>query len=224
MEKLVSFFTNQWVVGIGTTVISAVFVSYGTKWFTRKKQDKRYILANKEVMEALRPMYLSLMMPSKITIDAVISSVAREFNFSSKELNSVENIKQDIFREIVSNNFLSVDLKKDFISEYESVVQADLESRFEIEEEMYSLRADRTTSAYKNNLLKIYVIIFGSALMAIYLLMLYSIIYDKKYILVSPGTSLFNKYYLLFLVLYSMVMLFFVYYRYKIKKNRKKDK
>lgn len=226
MNSVQNILSNQWIIGIGTTVISAVIISLATKWITRKNQNKRYMLANREIMDSLRPLYLMVEIPSSITIAAVISSIAREFSFDIRALNSPENVREDIFREIISNNFLNSDIKKSFIEQYEGAIIESSQKSLELAEEMYTLRDSSIKTEYRRNLVIIYSLLGILLLVSMGIGSIISLInpdFGKKFF----SVSLSDYEIILFLImgLSSLIVLFFafLYKKWKLKtyKNNK---
>ena len=107
---------NPWVVGIGTTVISS-----GIIWmFSNFWINKKYLSANKEIISCLRPYYSGDLnsIPDDKIIECIISSVSREQGCKVEQLNSVTQVKEDIIRDVVSNFYIPIKIKEEFIEKY----------------------------------------------------------------------------------------------------------
>lgn len=106
---------NQWVIGIGTSIISGFLVFFFTRKFFTDKQNKEYDqktrTANNEILYAVRPLIVEKTKPSIKVLNSVLHSTARKYNVKLSDIYSTRTLCDDLTNEIMSNSFLSSEQK-----------------------------------------------------------------------------------------------------------------
>lgn len=106
---------NQWVIGIGTSIISGFLVFFFTRKFFTDKQNKEYDqkirTANNEILYAIRPLIVEKTKPSLQVLNSVLYSTARKYNVELSDIYNSHSLCDDLTNEIMSNSFLSSEQK-----------------------------------------------------------------------------------------------------------------
>jgi hypothetical protein len=104
------FFSNGWIVGIGTGAISGLIGTLLSKWILSRRDNGEYSMritnANKEAVASLRPIVSDGTIPQKGTIDAVISSTARKHGVAVEDMYSRRNVLEDLTKEVIDSSFI----------------------------------------------------------------------------------------------------------------------
>lgn len=129
MNGFMSILNNQWVIGIGVTLISTLIIWIISTYISRRIVKKTNLEANNSVLDKLRPIYQDFIIPEVWFIEEVIDSVAREKGLEKSELNSVTNFLTDILVEISSNYYIPLNIKKEYIAAFELVLSDRKESQ-----------------------------------------------------------------------------------------------
>ncbi|NLM38331.1 MAG: hypothetical protein GX202_09440 [Firmicutes bacterium] len=120
-----SFMQNPWVVGIGGGIVCGIIVTLITRYIFSKRERKEYRQriekANNEILYSIRTVITEKMFPSVDVINSLLTSTARKYNVYKDDLYTIENICDDLIKEIMGNTFLSSEQKAEF---------CDLVSRF----------------------------------------------------------------------------------------------
>ena len=135
-----SFFTNPWVIGVGGGILSGFIVTFASRYFFSKKDDREYYnkvnQANKEVIYAIRPTISESNLPSINIIKSLISSNANKFNLNSSDLYSVEEIINYLIKEVMDSSFISSETKLNYCDNLnELIIETDKEDKIEFETE-----------------------------------------------------------------------------------------
>src|SRR6478752_1387093 len=87
------WWSNPWIVGIGTAIISGVVVNLISRalWSRRDNSELRQKIdsANNEIIYALRPSVAEGAMPSKEILMALINATARKYSLKTQNLMTV---------------------------------------------------------------------------------------------------------------------------------------
>lgn len=113
-----SWLDNQWVIGLGTGLVTTLITLGIGKFFASKKENREFLrrveIANNEILHALRPLIAEQKEPTKAMIRSLVNSTARNFLLEPKDLLSVGEIIDALVREIMVNSFLSSHQKIEF--------------------------------------------------------------------------------------------------------------
>lgn len=127
MEKLLS---NSWVISI----VSGIIVFIITNLFINIKNGRKYKKliydANTMILNHLRGYVVDNGLPKTEVIEAVKSSIAREYAVKCEELLNVKSICEELVKDIIGNNYISNENKKRYIE----MLQNHLEQNSNIEQ------------------------------------------------------------------------------------------
>ena len=106
---------NQWVIGIGTSIISGFLVFFFTRKFFTEKQKREYNqkirTANNEILYAIRPLIVEKTKPNLQILNSVFYSTARKYGVDLSDIYDTATLCYDLTNEIMSNSFLSSEQK-----------------------------------------------------------------------------------------------------------------
>lgn len=109
---------DPWIIGVGGGILSGILVTFVSRKFFFKKDEKEYIqktaFANREVIHAIRPGIAESIMPDANIVEALIQSTARKHGISASDMHSKEEIAQELTKEIMDSSFISSEQKKDY--------------------------------------------------------------------------------------------------------------
>lgn len=110
-----NFLNNQWLIGIGTSIISGIIVFFITKKFFSTKENKEYSqkvkTANNEILYAIRPLVVQKKIPQIDIINSLILSISNKYNVVVGDLYKITSLINDLINEVMSNAFLSSEQK-----------------------------------------------------------------------------------------------------------------
>ena len=115
---LMLLLSNPWVVGIGASIFSGLIVTLITRYIFSKRDNKEYIQkvlsSNREVLYAVRPSISEDCLPSNEIIVSLISSAARKYGVEEKNMYSVEQIADDLIKEVMDSSFINAKTKDNY--------------------------------------------------------------------------------------------------------------
>ncbi|MCP3962552.1 MAG: hypothetical protein GY719_32330 [bacterium] len=113
-----NFLTYPWVIGVGGSLISALVVGLLSRAIIGRRANREYAqlvsMANRDLMNALRPMVAEKQLPSPPVLDSLVAASAERHEVKKEDMLSPERIASTLIRDIMSNNFLSADQKREF--------------------------------------------------------------------------------------------------------------
>ncbi len=127
MEK---FLSNSWVVSIVSGIIVFILTNLFINIKNRRKYKKLIYDADIMILNHLRGYVVDNGLPKTEVIEAVKSSIAREYAVKCEELLSVKSICEDLVKDIIGNTYISNDNKKKYIE----MLQSYLEQNVNIEQ------------------------------------------------------------------------------------------
>lgn len=111
---------NEWVVGIGTGILSGLLVTWLLSLFLSKKKDREYqqriASANRDVTFSIRSGIPEGNLPNRIVISALIRATARRYDVEPSELYQPKEISEELIKEVMDTNFLSSAKKVEYCS------------------------------------------------------------------------------------------------------------
>ena len=117
------FLSNSWVVSI----ISGILVFFVTNFFvivkSKRESRKQIYDANTMVLNHIRGYVVDNGLPSQKAIEAVKSSVAREYNIKFTDLLSTKELCEELVKDIIGNIYISNDNKKTYINMLEKYLE-----------------------------------------------------------------------------------------------------
>jgi hypothetical protein len=112
--------TNDWLVGIGSSVLAGV-VLYLVSWFLLTKRRRHEFLqlvrlANREVMSAIRPGIAEGHIPGGNVLQAMANATARKYGLRRPDLFTTAELADELVKEVMDSSFLSSAQKADYCS------------------------------------------------------------------------------------------------------------
>lgn len=124
---LIYMWSNPWVVGIGGGIISGIAVFFVTNFVFSKISKKDYFRkinkANQEVIELIIMSVSEGKIPTIITIQSILSSLARKYSIKPKDMNDIKDTLEDIVKEVFSTNFIPIDKKIEISNSIDEMIQ-----------------------------------------------------------------------------------------------------
>lgn len=106
---------SAWFVSIA----SGLLVYFITKWLVETKQNKEYMqkirLANSDLMHILRPVVVQKSIPTKDIMESLILSVVRKYQVNIRDVATINELADQIIKELMENQFLEVKQKEDLV-------------------------------------------------------------------------------------------------------------
>ena len=127
MEK---FLSNSWVVSIASGIIVFILTNLFINIKNKRKYKKQIYDANIMILNHLRRYVVDNGLPKTEVIEAVKSSIAREYAVKCEELLNVKSICEELVKDIIGNNYISNENKKKYIE----MLQKHLEKKLDIEQ------------------------------------------------------------------------------------------
>lgn len=109
------FLSNSWVVSIISGIIVFVLTNIFIDIKNRSKYKKQIYDANIMILNHLRGYVVDNGLPKVEIIEAVKSSIAREYIVKSDDLLCVKSICEELVKDIIGNTYISNDNKKKYI-------------------------------------------------------------------------------------------------------------
>lgn len=146
MEKIFELLQNQWVVAIGSSVISGVIVFLVTEKFFKHSQNKENAKkienANLEIISILtRCIVDGDLLKPEVAI-AVQKSSCRRYGINENEVFSLEEIGEELLNDILKTPYISVKQKEEY---------AEKMIRYKLEVKSVKLDKTEKSSTHKEN-------------------------------------------------------------------------
>lgn len=123
---MLTFFNNPWFVGIVGGILSGGIVTFLSKLFFSKKENKEYYLniqmANSEVISTLRHSISEDYIPDIDVINSLINANSRKHNIDKKDMSDVVFICEEIIKEIMDTSFISNNKKEELFNQIRIVI------------------------------------------------------------------------------------------------------
>jgi len=108
---------NPWVVGIGGGVLSGGLVTLVSRYVMGKRENREYLqkvlIANRELVYAMRPGISENVVPSREVVIALVHSTARKHGVAKEDLFSPAEIGEELVKEVMDSSFLSAAKKSE---------------------------------------------------------------------------------------------------------------
>lgn len=109
-----AFLTSPWIISI----IGGIIVWLITHFIFSKQENKEHLnkilAANKEVLDAVRSSISEGCLPTREIIKSLISSTSRKYCIEEKDMFSLEQIADDLIKEVMDSDFISAKIKTKF--------------------------------------------------------------------------------------------------------------
>lgn len=223
------FLQNAWVVGIGGGIISGIIVFFVTKYIADRKDNSGYLktidLANKEVINMLKPYISDKGLPDINILNSILSATSRKYKIKVSEMQSVSTICEELICEIINNIYVSNDKKEEYMNELEGYKsKLATNNKKSNEEELYiQIRAE---SEYRRKLNKQYSFMISLAATLIVSVLMVFLMNDKDGVISNiskfRGES-FIILYLLIIIACILPLMLLNIIRDRLKNNIKND-
>ena len=120
----------NWIIGIATGIVSGVIVYFKTsKIIVRGRSNaykSRVNIANKAVLDMLRPHIADLGIPDELVIKSAIGSVSRQYEIPHEHMSDINAVYEDLICEFIANLYIPKDVKtqgiKDLIERIQETI------------------------------------------------------------------------------------------------------
>ena len=159
MEAVKNFFSNQWVINIGTglivyivtTIISRIIINKAAN----KQKQQQIENANSEIIRILKPYVVERNILNKMIINSITESVERKQNLSIDEVLNVRAICEELIREILESSYVDNEKKSEYVLYLNDIIE-DFKS---IDEYIQSIEQLSTKQNKLRNYSKLYSLI-----------------------------------------------------------------
>lgn len=115
-----SWAKNGWFVGVGSSLLAGVVVSL-VSWLLLTKRRRHdflqlVMLANQEVMSAIRPGIAEGHIPGGNVLQAMANATARKYGVERRDLFTTAELADELVKEVMDSSFLSSAQKADYCS------------------------------------------------------------------------------------------------------------
>lgn len=117
MESILIFFSNNWIVGILSGILSGLGTQFILSRFNSYRKLKQMLEANKVLIEILKPYIAENGLPSKSVVKSLIESIARKYNIKRENMYSIDDICEELIREVMEDIYLPIENKYEYIEQ-----------------------------------------------------------------------------------------------------------
>ena len=149
MESILVFFSNNWIVGILSGILSGLGTQFILSRFNNYRKLKQMLEANKVLIEILKPYIAEKGLPSKSVIKSLIESIARKYNIKRENMYSIDDICEELIREVMEDIYLPIENKYEYIEQLQIYKGSSSDS-----DNKNSLKEIIVTERYKSNDIK----------------------------------------------------------------------
>ncbi|GAB3807088.1 hypothetical protein [Virgibacillus kimchii] len=104
--------SNSWIIGIVSGFIATAIFNLIINLFTKKDYNNNIEKANSEVHDLLLLATIEEKMPNAAVISALLNSTAKKYTVRINDINSVDDVYDDLIRGIYKTNLLSFEKKQ----------------------------------------------------------------------------------------------------------------
>jgi len=105
------WYSNPWLIGIGTSLVGGVVVFFITNALFAKKKSNEYIqsvqMCNRDIVGIIRPLIAEGHFPKYEIFEHIINSTARTYKVNLKDIYKVSHIVEDLIKEITESSFIA---------------------------------------------------------------------------------------------------------------------
>lgn len=117
------FLSNSWVVSIISGIIVFVITNAVILLQNKRKHKKQIKDANLMILNRLRGYVVDNGLPQREIVNAIKSSIAREYDIKYEELLSIRELCEDLITDIIGNIYISNDNKVKYINILQEYLQ-----------------------------------------------------------------------------------------------------
>jgi len=214
------YLNNQWIVGIGTSIISGLIVFFITRKFFTVKQSREYgqkiRTANNEILYAIRPIIVEKTELNIKILNSILESISRKYNVALADIYDRDSLCDDLINEIMTNSFLSSQQKMNLTT---MIINFKEDRMHRPEPDIEHVNRGKSTKSYTSSN---FIATAMSMMATLYALAftLYGSVNKNSVI----GTELEPKRYIVVIMSALLVPLFTLFMVYLIKINQKKKR
>jgi len=142
---------NPWFIGIGGGILSGLVVTWLSRLFLSKKEDREYLQkvagANRDVIYAIRPGISEGQIPSGQVIEALRHSTARRYSIDVGDIYTIQQLSEELIKEVMDSSFISSGKKSEFCEQLSTMVEPPRETLVRIAEKATMEIVERGRSA-----------------------------------------------------------------------------
>lgn len=150
-----NFFENIWVITIIGGIIAGVIVTYISRWFLISKGNKEYFqkvkISNQAIIFAIESSMTLEYIPTREMIQSIINANAYENDVDVKDLYSINQIIDELIKQVTSSNFISIENKGIYCEKLLKLKEEINKKDLDIEIEAYKKKKE---SVYESNVNK----------------------------------------------------------------------
>ncbi|MBU1320058.1 MAG: hypothetical protein KKG33_11735 [candidate division Zixibacteria bacterium] len=121
---MLEWLSDPWVVGIGCGILSGLIVTVISRTVLSRKDRREYLqkllLANHEVIYAIRPGISEGHVPSRLFVEMLINATARRHGVDKNDLYKPTEIGEELTKEIMDSSFISASTKQSYCEQLKS--------------------------------------------------------------------------------------------------------
>ena len=217
---MIAFLDNPWVIGILSGIIVAVITPVLFSRRDRKELAQKVVMANQEILFAIRPEISEGNIPEQKVLDSLMSATAKKYNLELAVLMSKEELADELIKQIMDSSFISSQSKKDFCDKILEIKKAEKEVMAETEKS--SRLAGQRGDGYRRRFLAMISVSFG--LVTAYLTVALTYLENTEATLSEPlGNIFFAFISALTSLLMASIVAFYLYVRARVKRPRQHE-
>lgn len=106
-ENITDFFQNNWVISIFAGALVTIISEMWKRWRSRTSYWQKVHLANRDILNTIESFTSEKDLPSAQILMSFHTSTARNYKVSLKDINSLNEVVDDLIRKVIESNFLS---------------------------------------------------------------------------------------------------------------------
>lgn len=119
--NMMDFVSNDWFISF----VSGITVYVGQRIWERRKENRELLrdiqIANQEVLQAIRPHISEGLTPERPLIDSLLSSTSKKYGLQVNQLYSINEVVDELVKEVLGSSFISVRVKNEFCNTLTSI-------------------------------------------------------------------------------------------------------
>lgn len=147
-----SIFNNPWVIGIGGGILSGFIVTFASRALLSRRDRREYIqkvlLANREVIYAIRPGISEGHIPDGEVINALINATSRKYGIDKKDAYELDEVAEELIKEVMDSSFISAKIKEDYCENLATLSRPRSSEKITPEQAIITIEKVKSTSSY----------------------------------------------------------------------------